>query len=63
VQSENPPSTKQNRWLAQVSIVERSMFPKPIAWTTFEIQPDPLVQIEVEGFRLIGGRETQRARL
>jgi outer membrane protein assembly complex protein YaeT len=47
---------KLNRWLAQVSIAEKKYVPQTNTVDyTFEIEPGPLVQIEVEGFRLSKG--------
>lgn len=47
---------KQNRWLAQVSIAEKKYFPQSNSVDyTFEIDPGPTVQIQVEGFRLSQG--------
>lgn len=47
---------KQNRWLVQASIAEKEYVPQSNTVDyTFEIDPGPLVQIEVEGFRLSQG--------
>jgi outer membrane protein insertion porin family len=46
----------QNRWLAQVSIAEKKYVPQSNTVDyTFEIEPGPLVKINVEGFRLSRG--------
>jgi len=47
---------KQDRWLAQVSIAEKKYLPQTNTVDyTFEIEPGPKVQINVEGFRLSKG--------
>lgn len=47
---------QQDRWLAQVSITEKKYVPENNTVDyTFEIEPGPLVQIQVEGFRLSRG--------
>lgn len=47
---------QQNRWLAQVSITEKKYVPESNTVDyIFEIEPGPLVQIQVEGFRLSRG--------
>ncbi len=47
---------QHNRWLAQVTIAEKKYIPQTnTADYTFEIEPGPLVQISVEGFRLSKG--------
>jgi len=44
---------KDNRWLAQVSITEKKYVPEQnLVAYTFESDPGPLVQIQVEGFHL-----------
>lgn len=46
----------QNRWLMQASIAEKKYVPQNNTVDyTFEIDPGPLVHIEVEGFRLSQG--------
>ena len=47
---------KQDRWLAQVSIAEKKYVPETNTVDyTFEIDPGPRVQINVQGFRLSNG--------
>jgi outer membrane protein insertion porin family len=47
---------KQNRWLVQASIAEKKYVPQSNTVDyTFDVDPGPLVHIEVEGFRLSQG--------
>jgi outer membrane protein assembly complex protein YaeT len=47
---------KRNRWLAQISIVEKKYIPESNTVDyKLEAEPGPLVQIRVEGFRLSKG--------